>query len=100
MSCIDVKNCICYAIFVANSQLTILSDVLCRLIRFVSHEEKQMELHGKGSPDSKRKGHISESVIVTRFLQCGYVVLTPFGGSERYDLAIEDIQGKLWRIHC
>lgn len=53
---------------------------------------------GKGNPDSKRKGHISESAIVTRFLQCGYVVLTPFGGSERYDLVIEDIDGQFWRI--
>ena len=37
-----------------------------------------MGLLGKGSSDSKRKGHISESAIITRFLQCGYVVLSPF----------------------
>ena len=47
-----------------------------------------------------RKGHIGESAIVTRFLQCGYVVLTPFGGSEGYDLVIEDVDGQFWRIQC
>ena len=51
---------------------------------------------GKGKLDAKRKGHISESATVTRFLQCGYAVLTPFGGSERYDLVIEDAAGQFW----
>jgi ribosomal protein S27E len=63
-------------------------------------EGKYMGLLGKGRPDSKRKGHISESAIVTRFLQCGYIVLTPYGGSERYDLVIEDADGNFWRIQC
>src|SRR5690242_15748707 len=63
-------------------------------------ERKHMGLLGKGRLDSKRKGHISKSAIVAKFLQCGYVVLTPFGGSERYDLVIEDADGIFWRIQC
>ncbi len=37
---------------------------------------------------------------MTRFLQCGYVVLTPYGGAQRYDLVIEDVDGQFWRIQC
>jgi hypothetical protein len=63
-------------------------------------KERQVGPLGKGKLDSKRKGHITESAIATRFLQHGYVVLTPFGGSERYDLVIEDADGQFWRIQC
>lgn len=59
-----------------------------------------MELLGKGKRDTNAIGDISESAIVTRFLQLGYVVLTPFGGNQRYDLIIEDSEEKLWRIQC
>lgn len=45
-------------------------------------------------------GDISESAIITRFLQLGYVVLTPYGGNQRYDLVIEDAEGQFWRIQC
>ena len=34
------------------------------------------------------------------FLQCGYVVLMPYGGNQRYDLVIEDADGKFWRVQC
>ena len=43
-------------------------------------------------------GDISESAVVTRFLQCGYIVLKPYGQNHRYDLVIEDADGKFWRI--
>ncbi|HJT55162.1 MAG TPA: group I intron-associated PD-(D/E)XK endonuclease [Ktedonobacteraceae bacterium] len=60
-----------------------------------------MGLLGKGwHISTNRKGQISESAIMTRFLQCGYVVLTPYGGSQRYDLVIEDADGQFWRIQC
>lgn len=59
-----------------------------------------MELLGKGKRDTNAIGDISESAIVTRFLQLGYVVLTPHGGNQRYDLIIEDSEEKLWRIQC
>jgi ribosomal protein S27E len=57
-------------------------------------------LLGKGKHDSNRKGEISESAIITRFLQCGYVVLTPYGGNQRYDLVIEDADGQFCRVQC
>jgi len=57
-------------------------------------------LIGKGRHDSNEKGQISESAIITRFLQHGYVVLMPYGGSQRYDLLIEDVDGQFWRIQC
>ncbi len=59
-----------------------------------------MGLLGKGRHDSNKKGEISESAIVTRLLQCGYVVLIPYGGNQRYDLVIEDADEQFWRIQC
>jgi PD-(D/E)XK endonuclease len=55
---------------------------------------------GKSNPDTNRIGEISEAAILTRFLQLGYIVLTPYGGNQRYDLVIEDANRKLWRIQC
>ncbi len=49
---------------------------------------------GKGKRTTNSIGDISESAIITRFLQLGYVVLTPYGGNQRYDLVIEDIEGQ------
>ena len=59
-----------------------------------------MELIGKGKRDTNAIGDISESAIITRFLQLGYVVLTPYGGNQRYDLVIEDVEGQFWRVQC
>src|SRR5437667_668817 len=59
-----------------------------------------MGLLGGVRRDTNRIGAISESAIITRFLQCGYVVLTPYGGNQRYDLVIEDADGQFWRIQC
>ncbi len=59
-----------------------------------------MGLFGKARRDTNAIGDISESAIVARFLQLGYVVLTPFGGNQRYDLIIEDSEEKFWRIQC
>ena len=59
-----------------------------------------MELLGKGNRNTNSIGDISEAAIITRFLQLGYVVLTPHGGNQRYDLVIEDTDGQFWRIQC
>ncbi len=59
-----------------------------------------MGLLGKGKRDTNTKGEISEAAIITRFLQLGYVVLTPYGGNQRYDLVIEDADCNFWRIQC
>ena len=55
---------------------------------------------GKGKRDTNSIGDISEAAIITRLLQLGYVVLTPYGGNQRYDLVIEDTDGQFWRIQC
>ncbi len=47
-----------------------------------------------------KTGDISEADIITRLLQSGYVVLTPYGKNHRYDLVIEDADGQFWRIQC
>ena len=39
---------------------------------------------------TQKTGDISESAVVTRLLQCGYIVLIPYGQNHRYDLVIED----------
>lgn len=59
-----------------------------------------MKLPGRDKRDTKRTGRISETAIITRFLQLGYTVLIPYGGNQRYDLVIEDADGKFWRIQC
>ena len=52
-----------------------------------------MGLLGKGKRDTNAIGDMSEVAIIMRFLQPGYVVLTVYGGNERYDLIIEDSVG-------
>src|SRR6266436_10228801 len=59
-----------------------------------------MRLLGRDKRDTNRIGEISESAIITRFLQLGYIVLTPYGGNQRYDLVIEDADEQFWRIQC
>src|SRR5260370_23904182 len=59
-----------------------------------------MGLFGKGKRDTNSIGDISEAAIITRFVQLGYVVLTPYGGNQRYDLVIEDADGQFWRVQC
>ena len=59
-----------------------------------------MGLLGKEKRDTNRIGEISEAAIITRFLQLGYVVLTPYGGNQRYDMVIEDAEEQFWRIQC
>lgn len=49
---------------------------------------------------TQKTGDISEQAAVTRLLQCGYVVLQPIGQMHRYDLVIEDAEGKFWKIQC
>ena len=45
-----------------------------------------------------KTGDISEAAIITRLLQSGYVVLTPYGKNHRYELVIEDADGQFWCI--
>ncbi len=55
---------------------------------------------GKGKRDTNAIGDISEATIIARFLQLGYIVLTPYGGNQRYDLIVEDGEGTFWRVQC
>jgi hypothetical protein len=50
--------------------------------------------------DSKSVGERSEAIIMARLLSVGYMVLTPFGESARYDLVIEDADKQFWRVQC
>src|SRR6266700_6771853 len=59
-----------------------------------------MGLLGNNKRTTNNIGDISEAAIITRFLQLGYTVLTPYGGNQRYDLVIEDAEGQFWRIQC
>ena len=44
------------------------------------------------------KGAISETRAIARFIQCGYGVLKPVSVYSRYDLVIEDAEGRFWRV--
>jgi hypothetical protein len=49
---------------------------------------------------TQKTGDITEYAAITRLLECGYGVLTPIGQMQRYDLVIEDAEGKFWRVQC
>jgi len=59
-----------------------------------------MGLSGKITRNTNSIGEISESAIITRFLQLGCGVLTVYGGNQRYDLIIEYEDEKFWRVQC
>src|SRR6266446_995555 len=37
---------------------------------------------------------------MAKLLEVGYSALMPFGDNRRYDLVIEDADGKFWRVQC
>ncbi len=47
---------------------------------------------------TQKTGDISEAAVITRLLQCGYIILLPYGQMHRYDLVIEDADEKFWRV--
>jgi hypothetical protein len=50
---------------------------------------------------TKSIGQQTEAAIIIKLLEVGYNVLTPYLGENlRYDLVIEDADGKFWRIQC
>ena len=46
------------------------------------------------------QGTESEMIIATELVRAGYTVLTPYGYMHRYDLVIEDADGRFWKIQC
>lgn len=48
----------------------------------------------------KAVGEQSEAYIIAKLLEVGYNILLPFGDNQRYDLVIEDADGKFWRVQC
>jgi PD-(D/E)XK endonuclease len=46
------------------------------------------------------QGTESEMIIATELVRAGYTVLTPHGYMHRYDLVIEDADGRFWKIQC
>jgi hypothetical protein len=59
-----------------------------------------MGLQGKTHRSTNHIGNISESAIITRFLQLGYSILIPYGRKQRCDLLVEDDEGQFWRVQC
>lgn len=50
--------------------------------------------------NSKAKGERTEGIVLARLLQLGHVVLMPFGDNQRYDLVIDEGDGKFIRGQC
>jgi hypothetical protein len=48
----------------------------------------------------KAVGERSEAIIMGKLSESGYTVLKPMSDNLRYDLLIEDDEGKFWRIQC
>jgi hypothetical protein len=57
---------------------------------------------GLFGPKANKKGlgERSEAVITYRLLEAGYNVLKPYGDNTRYDLVIEDADGRFWKVQC
>ncbi len=51
-------------------------------------------------PTKKQLGERAQAHIMARLLEMGYTVITLYGDSSRYDLVIEDNEGKFWRVQC
>lgn len=49
--------------------------------------------------DTVRKGTITETKAILRFLELGYNVFTPYGDGSKCDLIIE-VNGVLYKIQC
>lgn len=47
-----------------------------------------------------KQGHKTEAILIGKLSGPGYEVLEPLNPSLRYDLVIEDADGKFWRIPC
>ena len=54
----------------------------------------------KPKQNPKAIGERSEAIIIAKLSEVGYDVLKPFGDNMRYDLVIEDADGKFLRIQC
>src|SRR5215831_7169838 len=71
-----------------------------------TYQVQEVKYMGFFRPTPKEKGikgsrgAESEAVIAAALIQAGYTVLTPNGYMHRYDLVIEDADGKFWRIQC
>lgn len=51
------------------------------------------------SNNTKEIGERTEAIILASLIKAGFVVLTPFGDNQRYDLVI-DYEGEFFRIQC
>src|SRR5579872_7116210 len=61
---------------------------------------REVKIMGLLGPTKKQLGERSQAHIIARFLEVEYTVLTPYGDSSRYDLVIEDADGKFCRVQC
>ncbi len=59
-----------------------------------------MGLQGKTHLTTNHIGNISESAIITRFLQLGSSIFIPYGRKQRCNLLVEDEEGQVWRVQC
>jgi PD-(D/E)XK endonuclease len=72
----------------------------------INYQSQKVKYMGFFRPTPKEKsvkgaiGAESEAVIAAALIQAGYTVLTPNGYMHRYDLVIEDANGKFWKIQC
>jgi hypothetical protein len=52
------------------------------------------------SENTKTIGERTEGLVLAALLRAGKVVLLPFGDNQRYDLVVDEGQGKFIRIQC
>ncbi len=50
--------------------------------------------------DTVRKGTITETKAILKFLELGYNVFTPYGDGSKCDLIVENLEKILYKIQC
>ena len=50
--------------------------------------------------NTRDKGNVAEGIILATMLKLGFAISLPFGGSQRYDIVVEDGEGRLLKAQC
>src|SRR5262245_60269511 len=50
--------------------------------------------------NTSKVGDVSVAQVLAALVKAGKCVLLPFGDNKRYDLVIEEEDGRFWRVQC
>jgi hypothetical protein len=68
------------------------------MLRLLVREDRPKGWYGGLTP--KAVGEITQAKVLAALVAAGKTVLVPFGDNARYDLVVEEEDGRFWRIQC